>query len=204
MTLSVKAVTIIAILALQVSGPVHGQGTVQSGHTAVEKPAILSESEASKVYAEIQERMAESYALARLPIIKEYQSWTRYNSAPYLSATHGQRFVNNYANDRANGYGNLAKGEKYRTGTVFAKDSVTVTEKNEIFPGAMFVMEKLPIGTNPETADWRYVMVLPDGTLYGDTTGDDPEQVEYCHACHAAKAGQDFVFFVPEKFQRKD
>ena len=37
---------------------------------------------------------------------------------------------------------------------------MTVTDEGKIYPGAMFVMEKLAQGANPETADWRYIMVL--------------------------------------------
>ena len=147
--------------------------------------------------------MASSYALSRLSAIENYQSWKRYNSAPYLSATHGQRFVNNFANEPAKNYGKLQKGEKYPAGSVFAKDSVTITEEGKVFPGAMFVMEKLAAGSQPETGDWRYIMVLPDGTQYGDTTGEEAPQVKYCHACHAAKADQDFVFFIPDQYLKK-
>jgi len=169
-------------------GFAHGQETVESGHVAVENPATLSQSEANKIYDEIRGRMARGYELAGLSIIEKYQSWKRYNSAPYISATHGQRFVNSYANRRVKAYGNLSQGEKYPVGSVFAKDSLTVTDDNKIYPGAMFVMEKLATGTHPETADWRYVMILPDGTTFGDTTGTEAELVEYCHECHEAKA----------------
>jgi hypothetical protein len=144
--------------------------------------------------------MAGGYALAKLPILKNYQNWRRYNSEPYLSATHGQRYVNNYANKLTKNYGHLKKGEAYAPGTVFAKDTITVTSKKKTFPGAMFIMEKLAEGKSPDTGDWRYVMLLPDGSMFGDTTGDDPESVEYCHACHIQKSRQDYVFFVPKQY----
>jgi len=174
--------------------------SVESGHVAVENPADLSHDEANKIYDDIRERMAEGYALAELPEIEDYQSWERYNSAPYLSATHGQRFVNSFANNKVTNYGDLPEGEKYPVGSVFAKDSLTVIEDGRVFAGAMFVMEKLEEGAHPKTADWRYVMILPDGTTLGDTTGSKPNLVKYCHACHAAKASKDYVFFVPEEY----
>ncbi len=187
-----------AVLLLLTLGASLAQQTVESGHVTVKNPATLSGADANRIYDQIRQRMADNYALAELVEIKDYQSWTRYNSAPYVSATHGQRFVNNFANDKASAYGKLAKGEKYPVGAVFAKDAITVTSDNKIFPGAMFGMEKLVAGANPDTADWRYFVVLPDGTLFGDTTGAEPELVEYCHACHAAKASDDYVFFVPK------
>ncbi len=204
MNYPMKAAALLTFLLIATSGSAQAQETVESGHITVENPADLTPDKANEIYDELRQRMSESYALARLPIIKDYQSWTRYNSAPYLSATHGQRFVNNFANETASAYGKLAKGEKYPVGTVFAKDSMTVTDDGKLFPGAMFVMEKLALGSNPETADWRYLMVIPDGTLFGDTTGDEPELVEYCHICHEAKASEDFVFFVPGPYQRKE
>jgi len=169
-----KIKTLTALMCASALGFAYAQETVESGHIAVENPADLSHAEANEIYDELSSRMADGYALAELPIIENYQTWTRYNSAPYLSATHGHRFVNNFANSKAIGYGELAK---------------------------MFVMEKLAAGAHPETADWRYVMILPDGTTHGDTVGSKPRLVKYCHACHAAKASKDFVFFVPEDYQ---
>lgn len=196
-----KATTLIAILWVQSLISTQAQETVESGHLAVENPAELSQLQANKIYNKLRKDMAKSYALSRLSVINDYQSWTRYNSAPYLSATHGQRFVNNFANEKAKFYGKLKTGQTYPVGSVFAKDSLTITDGNKIFPGAMFVMEKLAAGSNNETANWRYVVVLPDGTQYGDTTGEEPEQVKYCHACHEAKAKEDYVFFVPKELQ---
>lgn len=196
-----KIKTLTALMCASALGFAYAQETVESGHIAVENPADLSHAEANEIYDELSSRMADGYALAELPIIENYQTWTRYNSAPYLSATHGHRFVNNFANSKAIGYGELAKGETYPEGTVFAKDSLTVIDDHKFFAGAMFVMEKLAAGAHPETADWRYVMILPDGTTHGDTVGSKPRLVKYCHACHAAKASKDFVFFVPEDYQ---
>ncbi len=174
---------------------------VPGAHLAIKNPAILEKSEINKVYDELKERMAGGYDLSKLPIIKNYQSWKQYNNQPYISATHGQRYVNNYANRLVTNYGKLKKGGAYPVGTVFAKDTITVTSQKKTYPGAIFIMEKLAKGKSPETADWRYVMVLPDGSMFGDTVGDQPEEVEYCHACHIQKSRQDYVFFVPKKYR---
>ncbi len=172
-------------------------------HLAIEDPAILKTDEINAVYDKLKERMAGGYALSKLPEIKNYQSWRLYNSEPYISATHGQRYVNNYANKLVTNYGRLKKDEGYPVGAVFAKDTITVTSERKTYPGAMFVMEKLAPGTNPDTADWRYIMVLPDGSMLGDTTGDEPEAVEYCHDCHIQKSQEDYVFYVPEEYLAK-
>lgn len=170
-------------------------------HIAIENPASLSKSEANQIYDKLKESMAESYALSRLSIIKDYQSWKLFSDAPYVSATHGQRYVNSYANEIARNYGALQTGETLPVGSVLAKDSITVLEDISVYAGALFVMEKLPEGRSPATADWRYVMVIPDGSLFGDTHGERSELMTYCHECHLAVAEQDYTFFVPEEYR---
>lgn len=170
-------------------------------HLAIKNPAVMKTDEINAVYEQLKTRMASGYALAKLPVLKNYQSWRLYNSEPYLSATHGQRYVNNYANGLVTNYGKLKKGEGYPVGAVFAKDTITVTSTKKVFPGAIFVMEKLSPGTSPATRDWRYIMVLPDGSKFGDTMGDAPQEVEYCAACHIQKSREDYVFYVPKKYR---
>ncbi len=77
-----------------------------------------------------------------------------------------------------------------------------MTKAGKVFPGALFLMEKLAAGASPGTADWRYIMIMPDGSLFGDSAGDTAAQVAYCHDCHAQRAADDFVFFVPKTFQK--
>ncbi len=176
------------------------QSTDENAHIAIENPADLSKEEALRIYKSLQRRMARGYDAAKLDLLMNYQSWPLFNDAPYISATHGQRFVNSYANRMAHNYGTLQEGEKLPVGSVLAKDSVTVTDEGNIHPGAMFVMEKLREGASPDTADWRYIMVLPDGSLFGDTTGFRASAVAYCHECHEAVADRDYTFFVPEDY----
>ncbi len=180
------------------------QSKGQDAHLAIENPAELSKEEARRIYKELMRRMDRGYATANLDILMNYQNWPLFNDAPYISATHGQRYVNSYANRMAANYATLKEGEKLPVGSVLAKDSITVTDEDHIHPGALFVMEKLPKGTSPDTADWRYIMVMPDGSLFGDTTGDRAGAVSYCHECHEAVADRDYTFFVPEEYQIKN
>jgi hypothetical protein len=173
----------------------------QDAHLAIENPAELSKEEAEAFYRSLTRRMARGYAAARMDLIRNYQNWPLFNDAPYISATHGQRYVNSYANRMAHNYGTLLEGEALPMGSVLAKDSMTVTDEGNVHPGAMFVMEKLPEGTSPDTADWRYIMVLPDGSVFGDTTGDRSAAVAYCHDCHEQVADRDYTFFVPEEYR---
>ena len=40
-------------------------------------------------------------------------------------------------------------------------------------------------GFAAETGDWRYTMVMPDGSVFGTTKGEGSERVEFCGSCHA-------------------
>lgn len=197
--------TLIACAAFAFSlvsiGSAQAQQTLGESHIAVQNPAELSKDEANAIYDKLKEMMASGYGISQMALVENYQSWARYNSAPYLSATHGQRFVNNYANEAGKAYGSLKEGEKLPQGTVLAKDSITVKDDGKFYPGALFLMEKLGAGASPETADWRYVVINPDGSLAGDTTGDGPELVKYCHDCHVGVAEMDYIFYVPEDYR---
>ncbi len=196
--LGIAAVTAISGVALHAA---YAQTADQDAHLAIENPADLNKEEAQKHYKSLMRRMSRGYAAAQLDLIRNYQNWPLFNDAPYISATHGERYVNSYANRMAHNYGTMQEEEVLPVGSVLAKDSMTVTDEGNIHPGALFVMEKLPAGTNPETADWRYIMVMPDGSLFGDTMGFRASEVEYCHVCHEAVADRDYTFYVPEEFR---
>jgi hypothetical protein len=173
-------------------------------HIVLDHPEAMTPAEAEAVYSELRQNMAALYAMAAdYPAAATYQDWTRFNAAPYPSATHGNRYVNNYANALGRDYGALPAGGRYRAGAILAKDSISAIDDGSTYPGALFFMEKLADGTSPETADWRYVMVLPDGSVFGDSGGDNAEKVAYCHTCHELAADDDYVFFIPEEFRAK-
>lgn len=172
-------------------------------HTRVTNPAALTGSEAQTIYDELTPGMEAAFSQSPLPIAQAYRSWDRFNTAPYRSATHGQRFVNNYANDIAVAYGLYEEAGVMPAGTVLVKDSFTVTEDGMVEAGPLFVMEKMEDGFNYVTGNWRYTLVLADGTVYGQTLGDGAQRVEYCISCHLAAhvQGADHIFFVPEAFR---
>ena len=84
-------------------------------------------------------------------------------------------------------------------GAVMAKDSFAVTARGDVFLGPLFVMEKMPEGFNARSGDWRYTMIMPDGSLFGRTKGEGDKRVEFCITCHLSVAAEnDHLFFVPE------
>ena len=187
------------LLAFGITGAVAAQDFEIKHHLKIENPAELKPSEALSIYQSIAVELSRGYAASKDKVAKTYRKWRLFNSAPYRSATHGNRYVNNYANEKSYG----KPGAVMPPGTVVAKDSFTVTADSAVFGGALFLMEKLTPGASPENADWRYVMIMPDGSILGDSTGENPDQVTFCHDCHKAKADEDYLFFLPEAYRAK-
>jgi len=170
-------------------------------HFRVRNAADLEMQEAESIYQGLRRFMTEGYRAAGDPIAETYTGWARYNAAPYGSATHGQRFVSNYANEAAAAYGLYEGAGKFPEGSIIAKDSFSVTRKGEVRPGPLFVMEKMEAGFNYVSGDWRYIMIMPDGELFGMTKGVNAERVEYCISCHLVQEEKDHLFFVPEDYR---
>lgn len=179
------------------TGPASDEIVRPRTHFKVERPADMVPNTAETVYRNIRAEMGAGYALSRMPNVRNYLSWRRFNKAPYRSATHGARYVNNYANRTGERYGDFEKAGEMPRGTILVKDSFTATAEGGIYPGPMFIMEKMEVGFSPPTADWRYTMIMPDGSLFGETNGTNGESVEFCVGCHATRKEYDHLFFLP-------
>jgi len=210
--MTLAAITAV-LLALTVILGIAAGGRVASGQPdgttlarpetpfRVERPADMLPNTAETVCQNIRAEMAAGYVLARMPALRNYLSWRRFNKAPYRSATHGARYVNNYANRTGEGYGAFEQVGLLPEGSILAKDSFTATVDGGIYPGPMFVMEKMTLGFNPPGGDWRYRMIMPDGSLFGETNGVNSENVTFCIGCHATRAATDHLFFLPQEYR---
>ncbi len=201
-------------VSLPLTQPVAAQSTTEPNaggptaqpkrHFRVERPADLSNADALTVYTQVLEEMAGGYRLSGLPAAGDYRRWQRYNTVPYRSATHGERFVSNYANTLGRDYGKFEDFGALPTGAILAKDSFAVTASGDVFAGPLFLMEKMPAGFDRPGRDWRYSMIMPDGSVFGTTKGQGDEKVAFCVTCHQAAGDEnDHLFFIPETFRRK-
>lgn len=190
---------VFALAPLLVAVPLQSALAQIEQHITIDDPADLTPEQAEQLYSGLRETLRKDYRLAAYGKARDYQSWRRYNTTPYLSATHGNRYVNNYGNWAAKGYESLGPGKTLAEGTVLAKDAFTVRKDGTALAAPLFIMEKLASGVSPDTGDWRYVMVLPDGSVFGDSHGAAPDRMAFCHECHAAVADTDYVFYVPEE-----
>src|SRR3546814_19865281 len=88
-------------------------------------------------------------------------------------------------------------------GGIIAKPSFTISPNGNVQLGPLFLMEKMEAGWHPESKNWRYTMVMPDGTVAGRTHGQNAEAVEFCVGCHASVAEvQDSLFFISSEERR--
>ncbi len=144
--------------------------------------------------------MAKAYGKAGVAQIKGYQSWTNVANAPYQSGTHGNRFVNNYADSHGDyRYKKFEKAGTMPLGSVLAKDSFVVQSSGKVAIGPMFIMEKMAAGWNKATGDWRYSMVMPNGKVAGATKSKGMS-MKFCAECHESVApDQDYIMLLPEE-----
>lgn len=181
---------------------ISGDPAAPRRHFRLVDPAKLSPQRAGEIYAIVRQALQAGYARSGNAAAGSYQGWRRMNTAPYLSATHGNHYLNNYVNEiGAAAYGRFEKAGKLPVGTVIAKDSFSMTRGGEILLGGLFVMEKMPGGFNDVTGDWKYTLIQADGTLFGETNGTGSKRVEYCVECHLARKHQDHLWFLPKRYR---
>jgi len=186
---------------VEMSG-ISGEAANPRRHYRLSRPELLDTERAAELYTIARAAMAVGYPLSGLQAARDYQDWRRYNSAPYLSASHGNHYLNNYANEAARAYGEFEGAGRLPVGAVIAKDSFSVTESGGILLGPLFIMQKMPQGFNYVSGDWKYTLVRSDGTLFGETNGPGAKRVEYCIGCHLARERYDHLYFIPEEFRR--
>lgn len=163
----------------------------------------LSAAEAADAYSCIKGALRAGYLKSGDQWAGAYQSWQLYNTQPYVSDTHGGRFVNNYANARGANYERYEDAGPAPTGTVLAKDSFSVKGNGKVGPGPFFLMEKMAAGFNAASQDWRYTLIMPNGKVVGTTNGAGSSKMQFCAECHLAVEDQDSRFYLPEEYRVK-
>ncbi len=159
-------------------------------------------SEAKVAYNCLKGQLKAGYSKSGNATAKNYMKWANYSTTPYQSSTHGDRYVNNYANATAKAYGKYEASGKMPAGSIIAKDSFIASPNGKVMPGPLFVMEKMSNGFNKPSGDWRYTMIMAGGNVAGTTNGQGSKAVAFCIECHASVAEQDHLFFLPNEFRR--
>ena len=183
--------------------PISGPRSAPRRHFRLKFAERVPPAEAERIYAIAVLSMQAGYAASGHEVAEKYRDWQRFNTAPYLSAAHGNHYLNNYANDIARVYGEFEQAGRLPVGSIIAKDTFSLVETGGIVLGPLFVMEKMSPGFNYASGDWRYTAILPDGTVLGETAGRSAERVEFCVACHLARERFDHLYFIPREYRRR-
>jgi hypothetical protein len=176
-----------AMLALLLAAP-EGQA---SGCIAARPDTALAADEANAVYDCLQDILQEGYRQGDkrwIPAeyVEDYRSWTPASRYPAFSAAHGGRHLVTYVNQvGAQDYLRFSESEvEMPTGSLIAAESFSVDERGRAQPGPLFLMEKVEPGRSPQTDDWFYMAVAPNGSpMVMDV-------ISSCGTCHQGQLGQ--------------
>lgn len=159
-------------------------------------PEHLTVAEAAATAACLAPTLDAVLAAAQDPVLRGAAAWAPMSKA-YRGSEHGM-FLQVYANQAAAAsYRNYEQGAAIPVGGTVLKRSFRVDAEGRAAPYALFVMERMAPGFSPDTNDWRFALIGPDGNTIGATNGPDDAKVRYCAACHATARRQDFLLFVP-------
>ena len=164
----------------------------------------LSNAEAVAAYDCLKAELNAGYKKSGVKTAAWYSGWKSFNTVPYPSATHGGRYVNNYANAVAEpAYGKYEDLTAMPVGSILGKNSFVVRPDGKTAAGPLFIMEKMYKGFSKDTNNWKYSMVMPTGAVMGTTGGAGGENLAFCHDCHVAMAQEaDHMFFLPEDLRK--
>lgn len=120
----------------------------------------------------------------------DWKSFNNVSPGPWISKTHGQRFVEIYANDIAlESY--KTPGAPLPVGSILVKPSWENTDGVPGAEGPLFIMEKREAGFAPDSDDWFYAFQWPNppekwaAKIGTNVDWRSPsEKIEYCSDCH--------------------
>lgn len=162
-----------------------------SGCIASKPGTGLSADEASAVYDCLKDALLEGYRQGDkrwIPgdYVESFRLWERASRNPAFSPAHGGRHLLTYVNAAgARDYLRFSDSDvTMPVGTLIAAESFSVDERGRAQPGPLFLMEKVELGRSPQTDDWFYMAVAPNGSpMVMDV-------ISACSACHQDRFGQ--------------
>ena len=82
---------------------------------------LTTAAEADSAYDCLLKEMTTAYGKSKNPIAKNYTDFRRYREVAYQSATHDNRFVQNYGNDYAKNYAAYENAGTFKPGAFFCE-----------------------------------------------------------------------------------
>lgn len=157
-------------------------------------PYDMDDAAISALYDCMEAAMAEGYAKEGDPIATAYRGWAVTGTRPGVAGVHGDRLLLTFANDAAaDTYMQYAdEGVVMPAGSILAKESIKIGKEGKASIGPLFLMTKLDAGAAPETGDWLYGGIQPNGK-------EMKVQQSFCHDCHVAYEAQDMLAYPLEE-----
>jgi hypothetical protein len=150
----------------------------------------LTSAEAQAVYDCIKDDLHAGYMKGGkrwIPaeFVADYRRWTPVSTVPANPGFHGGRFLFTYVTEPgAQEYLKYKdEGVNISAGTVIAKESFAVNDKGKVSKGPLFIMQKVEAGKSPETMDWYYMAVAPNGAPMAVPV------MPACNECHVGNYG---------------
>lgn len=160
-----------------------------------EKP--LTDTEAKQVFECLEDSLKEEFAGSGEPVAQEFHTWWRY-SEPYESESHGDRYVVHWGNREGASYINYEDAGTLPKGSAFAMSSYAFDESGQPEIGPIFIMEKMDLGFDAASGNWRFAMIEPDST--GDNASS--KALKDCKKCHIKIAkSQDYLYFPQDRYR---
>lgn len=171
---------VMAAVLLLTQPPAHAQDC-----TSDTAPDELSGDEIVALYDCIKASLLEGYQSGDNEVAKEYRDWQAAAVRPAAPGPHGERLLMTFVNEV--GYAEYVKfaeeGVNMPVGTVIAKESFKLS-KGKVRRGPLFIMTKAEAGSVPDTMDWVYSGVQPNGKAM-------KFKQSFCHDCHIGFEDQD-------------
>ncbi|MDV7338964.1 hypothetical protein RYZ26_05135, partial [Terasakiella sp. A23] len=170
---------------------------------AAAAPAELTDAQATAEWDRLVNDMRTTYAKSGLPEAAQFFDWINVTKSPYQSSTHGDRYMVNIVNETGKAYAKFEESGKLPAGSIIAKPTIIGKKDGTAEVGPLFLMEKMPSGWNKASWNWKYTMIMADGSLWGQTNGKNSAGMTFCIECHNAMGEEtDGMAFIPEEYRR--
>ncbi len=166
-------------------------GPVGAECKAEKKPAEMTHEDLRVFYDCIRPGLVKGYQKkGKNPIAMGYTDWQAASTAPAATpGMHSGQYLMTYVNPV--GYAEYVAfktaGVDMPLGTLIAKENFSFKKNGKLKKGALLMMEKVGLENAPDTGGWVYTGVKPNGKKL------KVKQKGFCHACHQAWPGQDFL-----------
>lgn len=157
---------------------------------ATKDPKAMTHQEMRALYGCLRPELMSGYQKnTKNPIAAAYSDWQAVSTVPAAPGFHSGQHLMTYVNavGRRQYVAFATSGAIMPVGTLIAKENFSFKKNGNIKKGPLLMMEKVGLSQAADTGGWIYSGVKPNGKKL------KVDQKGFCHACHQAWPGQDFL-----------